>query len=113
VVLVYALVAGGASMIVGAVAATPSQAGALGPALGMVLALLGGAMVPLEIFPPTMQAVARLTPHAWAMDALAVASGPGASVTDILPQLAVLLGFAALLFGIAIVRFRRALVIGA
>jgi len=106
----FALVAGGASMIVGSVAANPSQAGALGPALGLLLGLLGGAMVPLEIFPDTMRTIARLTPHAWAMDALSKATSSGASLVDILPQLAVLALFAAVFFGIAVVRFRRVLV---
>lgn len=110
VVFMFSIVAGGGSMIVGAVAANPSQAGALGPALGMVLGLLGGAMVPLEVFPPTMQTVARLTPHSWAMDALAAASQSGHSIVDILPELGVLAGFAVVFFAIAVVRFRRALV---
>jgi ABC-2 type transport system permease protein len=112
VVVVFALVSGGAAMIVGSFARNPSQAGALGPALGMLLALIGGAMVPLEVFPAPMQQAARLTPHAWAMEALAVANGVGTGVGEILPQLAVLLGFAALFFGLAIVRFRRTLVAG-
>ena len=110
VVLGFSVVAGGAAMIIGALAANPSQAGALGPGLGMLLGLLGGAMVPLEVFPPAMQAVARLTPHSWAMDALAVASQPGNSVVDILPQLGVLAVFAVVFFAIATVRFRRVLV---
>ncbi len=110
VVLVFSVVAGGAAMIIGALAANPSQAGALGPALGLLLALLGGAMVPLEVFPPAMQTVARLTPHAWAMDALAVASQAGNTVVDILPQLGVLAIFALVFFAIASVRFRRVLV---
>jgi ABC-2 type transport system permease protein len=110
ILVVYALVAGGASMIVGSYASTPSQAGALGPALGLVLALLGGAMVPLEVFPPAMQTVARLTPHAWAMDALAAVVNAGEGVGSVLPQLAVLLAFAGLFFAIAVHRFRRVLV---
>ncbi len=109
VLVVYALVAGGASMIVGSVASNPSQAGAIGPAVGILLALLGGAMVPLELFPPVMQSVARLTPHAWAMDGLAQVGIAGVGVGDVLPQLIVLLGFAAVLFSIAILRFRRVL----
>jgi ABC-2 type transport system permease protein len=110
VVAVFALVAGGASMVIGTVAANPSQAGALGPALVLLLGLLGGAMVPLEVFPETMRTIARLTPHAWAMEALSRATSAGAGVADILPQLAVLAGFAAVFFGIAALRFRRVLV---
>ncbi len=36
------------------------QLSALGPALGMILALLGGAMVPIEVFPPIMQTLSHL-----------------------------------------------------
>jgi ABC-2 type transport system permease protein len=110
VVLVFSVVAGGAAMIVGAVAANPSQAGAIGPALGLLLGLLGGAMVPLELFPSTMQTIARLTPHAWAMDALAIASQAGNAIVDVLPQLSVLAIFAVVFFAIAATRFRRVLV---
>jgi ABC-2 type transport system permease protein len=109
VVLVFALVSGGAAMIVGSIASNPSQAGALGPALGMIFGLLGGAMVPADIFPETMRTLSRLTPHAWAMDALRDLGAAGAGVTRILPQLGVLAGFAVLFFGIAILRFRRVL----
>lgn len=110
VVLMFSVVAGGAAMLVGAFARNPSQAGALGPALGMLLGLLGGAMVPLELFPPMMQTLARFTPHSWAMDALAVASQPGNTVADILPELGVLAVFAVVFFAFASARFRRVLV---
>lgn len=110
VLVVYAIVAGGASMIVGSIAATPSQAGAIGPALGMVLALLGGAMVPLEVFPPIMQSIAWVTPHAWALDAMGTVVNTGAGLGAVLGHLAVLLGFAGLFFAVAVARFRRVLV---
>jgi ABC-2 type transport system permease protein len=97
-------------MVVGSVASTPSQAGALGPAIGMLLALLGGAMVPLEVFPPAMQTLALLTPHAWAIDALSTVVNAGAGIGEVLLQLAVLLVFAGVFFTIAVVRFRRVLV---
>ena len=76
----------------------------------MLLALVGGAMVPLEVFPPVMQTVARLTPHAWAMDALGAAVNASSGVVAVLPQLAVLLAFAAGFFVLAVLRFRRVLV---
>jgi hypothetical protein len=43
------------------------------------------------------------------MDALAAAGNAGSGLADILAQLAVLLGFAAVVFTIAVVRFRRVL----
>ena len=113
IVLVFALVSGGAAMLVGSLASTPSQAGAIGPALGMLLGLLGGAMVPAEVFPETMRTLSRLTPHAWAMDALGRAGEPGAGLAAIATQLAALGAFAAVAFGAAVWRFRRVLQEGA
>ena len=106
--LVFAFVAGGAAMLVGSVASNPSQAGALGPALGLLLALLGGAMVPSEVFPEAMRTLSHVTPHAWAMDAFR-ALGSGDTVVTILPQLLVLAVFATGLLGLATLRFRRVL----
>ncbi len=107
IVLVFGLVAAGAAMLIGSVAANPSQAGAIGPALGLMLGLLGGTMVPADVFPETMRTVAHVTPHAWAMDAFRDMLLNDAGVLQILPQLGVLLVFAVVLLGIAVFRFRR------
>ncbi len=109
VVVVFGVVAGGAAMLVGTVASNPSQAGALGPAIALLLALIGGAMVPSEVFPEAMRTLSHITPHAWAVEGLRALGAPGAGITSVLPQLAVLAGFAAVFFGIAVVRFRRVL----
>jgi ABC-2 type transport system permease protein len=109
VVLVFSLVSGGAAMVVGSLASNPSQAGALGPALGMLFGLLGGAMVPAELFPEAMRTLSRLTPHAWAVEALRSLGEPGTGVAAIAPQLAVLLGFAGVFFAVSVLRFRQVL----
>jgi ABC-2 type transport system permease protein len=107
IVLVFGLVAAGAAMLIGSVAANPSQAGAIGPALGLLLGLLGGTMVPADVFPAAMRTIAHVTPHAWAMDAFREMLLNGAGLVQILPQLGVLMAFALLLLGIAVFRFRR------
>lgn len=112
IVVVFSFVAGGAALLIGAIAANASQAGALGPALGMLLGLLGGTMVPAEVFPEAMRTASHLTPHAWAMDAFRGLLLRGETLVDILPQLAVLAGFAVVLMTLAVWRFRRALVAG-
>ena len=66
-------------------------------------------MVSLEVFPPTMQKIAHITPHAWANDAFAQLVANGASITGILPQLGVLTGFAVALLLLATWRLRRVL----
>jgi ABC-2 type transport system permease protein len=112
IVVVFSFVAGGAALLIGAIAANASQAGAIGPALGMMLGLLGGTMVPAEVFPEAMRTASHLTPHAWALDAFRGLLLRGETLVDILPQLAVLAGFAAVLMTLAVWRFRRALVAG-
>jgi linearmycin/streptolysin S transport system permease protein len=113
IVVVFAFVAGGAALLIGTVASNASQAGALGPALGMLLGLLGGTMVPAEVFPEAMRTLSHVTPHAWAMDAFRTMLLRGGGLADILGPLAVLAGFAAVLLTLAVVRFRRVTLAGA
>jgi ABC-2 type transport system permease protein len=113
IVLVFALVATGAAMVIGTVAANPQQAAAIGPALGMLLGLFGGTMVPPEIFPSLIRTLSHVTPHAWAMDAFHDLLLRDAGLLQILPQLGVLLGFAAALMALAVWRFRRVVSAGA
>jgi ABC-2 type transport system permease protein len=112
IVITFSFVAGGAAMLVGALARNASQAGALGPALGLLLGLIGGTMVPAEVFPDAMQTLSHVTPHAWAMDAFRKLLFDDAGVVDILPQLAVMAGFAVVLLALATWRFRRVLATG-
>jgi ABC-2 type transport system permease protein len=113
IVVAFGLVSAGAAMLIGTLASNPSQAGAIGPAIGMLLGLLGGTMVPPEVFPSVMRTLSHLTPHAWAMDAFRDLILRNGSLLQILPQLGMLLGFAAALLTLAVWRFRRVIVGGA
>jgi ABC-2 type transport system permease protein len=108
-VVAFSLVGAGAAMLVGSVAGNPEQAGALGVVAGLVFGAVGGCMVPPEVFPETMRAISRVTPHAWALDGLRALAVDGASLVGVLPQVGVLLGFAAVLLGLAVWRLRVAL----
>ena len=77
--------------------------------LGIGLAAIGGAMVPIELFPDTMQTIARFTPHAWAIDAFAELVRRDGDLLDILPQLGVLAAFAAFFLVLATWRLHRSL----
>lgn len=83
-----------------------SQAGSLALLLTFILAPLGGAWWPLSIVPAWMQTLGRLSPIAWSQEAFSRLIFYNASVIDILPQLGVLLLFAAVFFAIGITRFR-------
>jgi ABC-2 type transport system permease protein len=102
----FALVSTGAAMLFGALLSNEQQAGALTP-LSLGLAALGGCMVPLEIFSPTMQTIAHITPHAWAVEGFTELIRSEAGVTDIALQIAVLLAFAVVLLGLAGWRLHR------
>lgn len=109
VVIVFTLVSAGAAVFLGSLLRSPQQAAGVSLILGLGLAAVGGSMVPLEVFPPTMQRIAHITPHAWANDAFAQLVANGASITGILPQLGVLAGFAAALLMLATWRLHRVL----
>jgi ABC-2 type transport system permease protein len=113
IIVVFAFVSAGAAMLIGMLARNASQAGALGPALGMGMGLLGGTMVPPEVFPEVMRTLSHVTPHAWAMDAFRALSFEGAGLVEVLPELAVLATFAAVLLAVAGLRFRKLLSTGA
>jgi ABC-2 type transport system permease protein len=108
VVVLFAIAGTGAAMLLGSVLRNASQAGGLGVFLGLVLGALGGCMVPLEVFPPTMATIAHVTPHAWAIDALTDALR-GASPTEVAVDLGVLAAYGVGLLAIATMLFRRTL----
>jgi ABC-2 type transport system permease protein len=109
ILIVFALVGAGAAMLMGSVFHNDQQAGGLGVLLALGLAALGGSMVPIEIFPESIQTVAKFTPHSWAIDAFAELVRRDGTLVDILPQLGVLIGFAAVLILVATWRLRRVL----
>jgi ABC-2 type transport system permease protein len=80
--------------------------------LSLGLAALGGAMFPIDLFPPTMQRIAHVTPHAWALDGYAELVRRGGNTLDILPELAVLTAYAIVLLALASWRLRVALTRG-
>ncbi|MGO9160498.1 MAG: ABC transporter permease [Streptosporangiaceae bacterium] len=109
VVILFALVGAGAGILLGTLFRNEQQAVGISLLLGLGLAALGGCMVPLEVFSPTMKRVAHITPQAWGNDAFANLVGHGASITGILPQLGVLAAYAAVLLALATWRLRHVL----
>jgi ABC-2 type transport system permease protein len=110
VLVAFALVSSGAAMLIGSIAQNPEQASSIGVGVAMLLAAFGGAMVPPEVFPDIMRTLSHVTPHAWAIDAFRDLTLRDKDLLGILPQLAVLAGFAIALIALATIRFRKALV---
>jgi len=110
VIVSFGLVGTGVAMLVGSISTNPEQASSIGVGAAMLLGAFGGAMVPPEVFPEIMRTVSHVTPHAWAIDGLRAVAIRDADLFGVLPEIAVLLGFAAVLLGLATLRFRRAIV---
>jgi ABC-2 type transport system permease protein len=101
------LAAIGFGLLVAVFARTTEQATAFGAASILILAALGGIMVPKLLMPPALQSVAAFSPLGWALDGFLDLFVRGAGVARILPRAGMLLAFAGVCFGIAIWRFAR------
>jgi ABC-2 type transport system permease protein len=91
----------------GAFVRTEGQAAGLSIMLGMVMALLGGCWYPAELFPQAVRSAVQVLPTTWAMQGLLDIVLRGQGLRDVLPEAGVLLGFAAVFFGVGVWRFRR------
>jgi ABC-2 type transport system permease protein len=105
----FGLTSAAAGMLVAATLRTSQQAIAVGLLLSLGFGALGGTMMPLDFFSPTMRTVANLTPHAWAVDGFATLVRHHGDLVSILPQLGVLAGAATVLMVLAAWRLRRTL----
>ena len=104
-----AAVSAGAGLLLGAVARSQQQAGALGIGLSIAIAAIGGSMVPVEVMPEGMRVVARFTPHYWSYEAFAEVVRRGGNVLDVLPELGVLALMTVAVFALAAPLLRRSI----
>jgi ABC-2 type transport system permease protein len=111
VVISFCLVSTGVAVLLGSLFSNGQQAGPVAMLLGLGLAALGGSMAPLEIFPKTARRIAHITPHAWANDAFSKLLKHGGDLVTVLPQIGVLLAFAAVVLAVATWQLRRSLTI--
>jgi ABC-2 type transport system permease protein len=106
ILLASALAAAAFGTTMGTFVKTESQASGLSIMFGMVFALLGGCWYPLELFPPAIQNLVKILPTTWAMQGLLDLVLRGGGLPDILPEAAVLVGFAVIFFSVGVWRFR-------
>jgi len=109
VLVSFCLVGTGAAALLGSLFASEQQAGPVALLLGLGLAALGGSMAPLEVFPKTARTIAHITPHAWANEAFSKLLKHGGDLVSVLPQVGVLLAFAAVAITAAVWRLRHSL----
>lgn len=109
IVIGFSLVGTGAGMLIGSTFSNAEQAAGLSVFFSLILAALGGAMVPLELFGDTMRQIAHITPHAWAIDGFDELIRFNGVAADIGREIAVLFGMGVALVGLASWQFRRVL----
>jgi ABC-2 type transport system permease protein len=105
-ILAVAAAATGWGLLLAAFARTPAQVGSLGSALMLLFGILGGSFIPAGNFPAWFQALSRVTPNAWGLDGF-TALARGGTLAGIGLPLGALLAMAVLLFGAALIVFRR------
>lgn len=105
-VLASALFAASVGLLIGALAKSEEQAIVYSLVPMFILAGLGGAWMPLEFTPLSVQRIAHLTPIAWMMDGFKDITVRGQGLEAVLPAAGVLLIYAVVAWALAAWRFR-------
>lgn len=108
--LAFSLVGAGAGLLLGSFFDSENTVGSASAPVALVLAALGGCMVPSEVFPDGLLVVSRATPHYWAIEGWKSLMFDGVGIAGIATELGVLAGFTVVLVGGATITLRRALV---
>lgn len=107
-VLVLAAVFGasGWGMFITAIARTPGQVASVGSAIMLIFGILGGSFINLEMMPPVVQMVSKITPNAWALDGFTTLA-LGGTLPHLSTPITALLTMGLILFVIAVVLFGK------
>jgi ABC-2 type transport system permease protein len=105
-IIATALFSASLGLLIGTVAKTDDQVVVFSLIPMFVLAGLGGAWVPLEFTPETVQIIGHISPVAWIMDGFKDILIRGAGFNEILLPLVVLLGFTIICLSLTLWRFR-------
>ena len=88
-------------MLLASLCHTRAQLGALSTLVILIMSSLGGSMFPRFLMPESMQKAGLLTINAWAIDGFTKVFWRDLPVTELWPQVAVLLGVGVVLFVVA------------
>ena len=108
--IMMVLVSAAFAIMLATLVKTQRSAGSIAVLASLVMAPVGGCWWPLFIMPDWMQALAKITPHGWATTGFNKLMLFGAEFGAVIPEMLVLLGFAALFSVIAVWRFRTSAV---
>lgn len=101
------LAAVGLALVLACAVRSHAQAFAVGPILNVLMAAVGGIMVPTFVMPAVMQKFAAWSPMNWALEALLTVLLRGGDVAATLPHVGRLVAFAALMWLLAVALFRK------
>lgn len=106
VVIAFALLTASFGLLLAAIGNNPEATRGLAIFVTLILVMLGGAWVPSFVFPEWLQTASLFVPTRWAIDGLAAMTWRGLGFEAALAPMGVMLGFSAVLFALAIWRFR-------
>src|SRR5512139_29000 len=107
VLLAVSLAAIGMALALASLVRSYAQAAAVGPIINVVMAAVGGVMVPKFVMPEFMQRIAELSPMNWGLEGMLAVLLRGGELAEVWLPAAKLGGFALFMFGIAALLFRR------
>jgi ABC-2 type transport system permease protein len=102
----FALMTAGFGMLVASLGKTPEATRGLSIFATLIVVMLGGAWIPMFLFPQWLQKLTVVVPTRWAMDGFEAMTWRGLSLDAAGIPIAMLLLFAAVFGGVALARFR-------
>lgn len=106
VVTASAFMAATFGLMIAALGRTPAATRGITTFAILIMVMLGGAWVPTFVFPAWLQQVTVIVPARWAVDGLDAMTWRGIGLSGAVAPTLVLLGFAALFWTVAVMRFR-------
>lgn len=107
VLLAIGLAAVSLALVLASAVRTHGQATTIGPILNVLMAAVGGIMVPKFVMPALMQRVAEWSPMNWGLEALLTVLLRGGGVAATLPEVGRLVVFALAMFVLAALWIRK------
>jgi ABC-2 type transport system permease protein len=102
----FALMTAGFGMLVASLGKTPEATRGLSIFATLIVVMLGGAWIPMFLFPQWLQKLTVVVPTRWAMDGFEAMTWRGLGLEGAVAPIAVLLLFAAVFGVLAVARFR-------
>lgn len=107
VLLAVSMAAIGMALALASLVRTHAQASTVGPVVNILMAAIGGVMVPKFVMPDVMQRLAEYSPMNWGLEGMLAVLLRGSDVAGVLQPAAKLAGFAAAMIVVAVLLFRR------